>query len=647
MRTPRVLLTLSCCFALAACSAMDAPTTSQTTSPPRSLAKWVMITPATPTLAPGATLALDVVMQDASGRVLSGQPEAWSTSDSAVATVSGTGVVSAHATGAAKIFVTSGTQSAFADITVSTAAPAPRWVSVNPGSATVQVRQTLALFAMVTDAGSHLVTDVPVTWTSANPAIATIDTTGAVTGVAAGAVNIVVRAGTNQSTAQVTVIPAAVVVAPAPPPPAPVTPPVSSGSLYGSYSSTSPHWPHIRTMMTDFYYGWTSAERTWAGQHYDYAMSGSGTAWLAGNPTVGHFPYTLEWTVIIPGAAHDGLTTVYYADMVAWYRAHPSLSLESAFLHRAGASRDSAGRAVVSIWGSARWMVNPADAGAREYQADRFTRIVANEGGAFVDEAGSGDMLGRIRGTQEYPTSDAYVPAQTAAFAAIKRAMGTKVLMLNTAEYRTDFDRANAVAAGAAHMELINNPLSANMPSNWQWIESLVNSGVFVDMVAAYSTTYANSIPTTFPHGNSATSAQRMKLWELASYYLVVPSNPALLALQLENAWNVPYSSMWLRAQEANIGHPVGARVFASRGTDPLGQAYVVYTREMDRALIVVRVNQGWGAHSYIDGTAVTIPLPTTDQWLPLHADGTLGAAVTSVTLRNVEAAILVKGSRL
>ncbi len=51
--------------------------------------------------------------------------------------------------------------------------------------------------------------------------------------------------------------------------------------------------------------------------------------------------------------------------------------------------------------------------------------------------------------------------------------------------------------------------------------------------------------------------------------------------------------------------------------------------------------------NSYVDGTAVTIPLPTTDQWLPLNADGTLGAAVTSVTLRNVEAAILVKKSRL
>jgi hypothetical protein len=72
-----------------------------------------------------------------------------------------------------------------------------------------------------------------------------------------------------------------------------------------------------------------------------------------------------------------------------------------------------------------------------------------------------------------------------------------------------------------------------------------------------------------------------------------------------------------------------------------------VYTREMDRALVVMRINQGWGAHSYLDATAVTIPLPSTDQWLPLNGDGTLGAPVTSVTLRNVEAAILVKKSRL
>jgi hypothetical protein len=59
------------------------------------------------------------------------------------------------------------------------------------------------------------------------------------------------------------------------------------------------------------------------------------------------------------------------------------------------------------------------------------------------------------------------------------------------------------------------------------------------------------------------------------------------------------------------------------------------------------RVNQAWGTHSYLDASAITIPLPTSDIWLPLRADGTLGAPVTSVSLRNVEAMVLIKKSRI
>jgi hypothetical protein len=36
-------------------------------------------------------------------------------------------------------------------------------------------------------------------------------------------------------------------------------------SLFSGYSAVSPHWPHIRTMMTDFYGKWTPNERLWAG----------------------------------------------------------------------------------------------------------------------------------------------------------------------------------------------------------------------------------------------------------------------------------------------------------------------------------------------------------------------------------------------
>lgn len=650
MLTSRPALGLLACAALSACSMMTDPTSSATGTP-RSLAKWVLVSPAAPTIAPGQTVSLDVEMQDASGRVLTGQPRAWSTSDSSIATVTSDGIVTAHTLGSAKIYISSGTQSAYADVSVSNAPPVPYWVSVTPATAQISVRSTMPIFATVTDAQGHLTTNVPVTWTSSNNSLATVDTSGNITGMSPGSVNIIAHVGSNQSMAQLHVVSASTTTtpptSPAPPPPAPAPPPPSSGGLYTSHSTTSPHWPHIRTMMTDFYYGWNGPERAWAGQHYDYAMSGSGGAWLGANATVGHLPYTLEWTVIIPNVrTSPSLGTAYYTDMVAWYRAHGSYNIEDAFLHSTGGARDSSHRKAVAIWDSQRWIVNPGDAGARAYQVDRYQRIVATEGGAFVDEASS-DMTGRTAGTQEYPAAASFEAPQTATFAAIKRAMGSKTLMLNTAEYTRPFDRANVLAAGAVHLERMNNPLFSGTAQTWQWVESMTSQGVLVDFVNLYDTPYVNTIASTFPHGNSGTPAERMKMWELSSYYMVVPQNPENLALQLENSWNRPYSSMWLRAQEADIGHPLGARVLASRGTDPLGQSYAVYTRDMDRALVVMRVNQGWGSHSYADGTAVTIPLPATEQWIPLNADGTLGSPVTSVSLRNVEAAILLRKSRL
>ncbi|MEP7064890.1 MAG: Ig-like domain-containing protein [Gemmatimonadota bacterium] len=639
---------------------MEEPSSARGT--PHSLAKWVLVSPATPTIAPGQSLALDVEMQDAAGRDVTGQPEDWSTSDSSIATVTNTGVVTAHTVGSVKIYIASGLQSAYADVNVSSAPAATYWVSVTPATAQLSVHSVLPIFASVTDASNHVVSDVPVTWTSSNPALATVDPSGNILGIAPGTLNIVAHVGSNQAMAQLRVVaasgpgttppppPAPGPVpppAPVPPPPPPQSPPPSSGSLYGAYSTTSRHWPHISTMMTDFYYSWTAAERQWAGQHYDYAMSGSASEWRNANATVGHLPYSLVWTVIVPGAHSSvSLSTGYYSDMVAWYRAHPSYTFENAFLHVGGAPRDSAHRKVVAIWDSQRWMINPADDAAREYQVGRFQRITANEAGAFVDEASS-DMTGHTAGSLEFPNAADFEAPQTATFAAIKRGMGNKILMLNTAEYTKPFDRANAQAAGAVHLERLNNPLFSGTAQTWQWVEDLTNQGILVDFVNLYSSQYVNTIGGTFPRGNYGTPAQRMKMWELASYYLVVPSTPDKLTLQLENSWNAPYSSLWLRAQEANVGHPVGARVLASRGVDPLSQAYAVYTREMDRALVIMRVNQGWGSHSYTDATAVTIPLPSTDQWVPLNADGTLGSPVTSITLRNVESAILIKKSRL
>jgi len=430
-------------------------------------------------------------------------------------------------------------------------------------------------------------------------------------------------------------------------------------ALFDDYSPvSSPHWSHIRTMVTDFYYNWTPTERAWAAAHYDAEMSGDASAWLAINPAVQTYPYTLLWTTLIPSAtATPNITGTITEDMRAWYALHPQYSMETAFLHdTGGVPADSAHRYTLPIWDSRRWFLNPADSGFMAYSVDRYRRIVAGSpAGAFIDESGTGDMA-KATPSREYllaagwPPVSPYFAAYAALVARIRAAIAPKRLMLNTAGYMFPGDSADARAAGAVHLEKVNNPLSSNVGSSFAWIDRLLAAGVFVDFVDAYDYADDSVLVTrgTYPGGNEPTTFAREKMAELASYYLVVPADPSRLALQLVNMWDRPFSSVWLKAQEADIGHPTTARAIETLATkDAAGQSVVLYRRDFTRALVLFRTQTGWGTQSYADSTAVTIPLPAGETWLPLHADGSLGSAVTSVPLRNAEAAILIKGSAI
>ena len=416
-------------------------------------------------------------------------------------------------------------------------------------------------------------------------------------------------------------------------------------SLYSGYSPRSPHWQHITTMMTDYIYTWTPTERAWAGAHYDMAMSGSGSAWRAVNPTVSHYPYSLLWTTMQPSSGSN-IYTSYYADMKHWYASHRQYAIEKAFLHKKGSSGDSASRVSFVIWGSARWAINAADPGVRAYDVDRMQRVSAADNGAFIDEFSTGDMGAHIGVTRETTSATQYTATFAPLLVAIKKATHKRFL-LNTAEYVSATDRANITASGGSHVEMFNNFKYSGMIDRWKWIQTLTAAGAFVDFVSTYSTQDVLNLGSSYPRGNSATSVQRAKLWELASYYMAVSASPHLFGLQLENAWNKPYSTIWIKAQEANIGHPRAERLQKSQGTDPQGNPYFVYTRDFDRALVVLRLQQGWNAHTYGDGSAITVPLPTGERWIPLNADGTVGAPVTSIRLRNSEAAILLKSSKM
>ena len=148
----------------------------------------VVVTPGAASIVAGTTVALTATPKDASGNALSGRTVAWTSSSSAIAAVSQSGVVTAIAPGAVTITAMAEGQSGQATIAVT---PAPiATVSVFPGSADMAVGQTLGLLATPRDANGNPLTNRSVTWATSNAGVATVSTTGVVTSIGGGTATI-------------------------------------------------------------------------------------------------------------------------------------------------------------------------------------------------------------------------------------------------------------------------------------------------------------------------------------------------------------------------------------------------------------------------------------------------------------------------
>jgi len=169
----------------------------------------VAVTPTTLTLVRTETRALDVVVRDANNVVVTDRPVTWTSSNPGVATVSSSGVVTAVAPGTTTVTATSEGKSGASTVTV---VPIPVGsVAVDPTTATVTVGQSpVTLTATVRDTSGTVVTDRAVTWSSSDATIATVSTTGVVTGRNPGTVTITATSEGVNGTATVTVQPAPV-----------------------------------------------------------------------------------------------------------------------------------------------------------------------------------------------------------------------------------------------------------------------------------------------------------------------------------------------------------------------------------------------------------------------------------------------------
>jgi uncharacterized protein YjdB len=135
---------------------------------------------------------------------------AWSSSDAGIVRVSPTGGLATVVASGGEAWLYARTATGLVDSArVAVRAPLAR-LDLSSAAETVLVGGTATLTAIGRDAAGGVVTGQPVTWSSANPAVAVVSTTGVVTGVAPGTATITASSGALRASGTVTVLPAPV-----------------------------------------------------------------------------------------------------------------------------------------------------------------------------------------------------------------------------------------------------------------------------------------------------------------------------------------------------------------------------------------------------------------------------------------------------
>lgn len=205
LRSGVAVVSLFAALAIVGCKEVaPGPTPPPPPPPPPPTVAVVQLTPVTATLDIGARATLTATTRDAGGNLLAGRTITWNSSAPAVATVAA-GVVTAVSQGNATITASSEGKSATASITVN---PAPvDAIDLSSDAATLEISETLTLVATPRDATGNALTGRTISWSSSDPAIATVSD-GLVTAVSAGLASITATSEGRSASAAITVNPA-------------------------------------------------------------------------------------------------------------------------------------------------------------------------------------------------------------------------------------------------------------------------------------------------------------------------------------------------------------------------------------------------------------------------------------------------------
>jgi len=159
---------------------------------PRAVVKRVVVQPDSLVLAPGATGDLNVVAYDSAGYVVTGRAIVWASSSTDVATVGTGGAVTAVAAGTAQVTATVDGVSGSAKVIVRVSTyRAVASIRVWPDSLILDQGESRLISASTYDSNGN-VSGRPVTYTSSDTAVAKLNASWKVVGVAPGTARIIV-----------------------------------------------------------------------------------------------------------------------------------------------------------------------------------------------------------------------------------------------------------------------------------------------------------------------------------------------------------------------------------------------------------------------------------------------------------------------
>jgi uncharacterized protein YjdB len=150
----------------------------------------VTVSPASASVEAGTTQQFTATPRSVSGETLSGRVLTWTSSNTGVATITSSGLVTGVAAGTTTITAATEGISGTATVTVTVTPPVVASVTVSPSSPSAKEGQTQQLTSTARTSGGGVIGGRATTWQSSNPSIASVSSSGLVSANVVGTVTI-------------------------------------------------------------------------------------------------------------------------------------------------------------------------------------------------------------------------------------------------------------------------------------------------------------------------------------------------------------------------------------------------------------------------------------------------------------------------